>query len=206
VRTGPEQFDIEQREAQVATNPRIKPMRPEEFTDEASTLVEETFAHVDAVDTSDVPEFFAISFKHPGLARAQMQTSIELGQNGFIPPREQELAILRVAWLSRAPFEWGEHVVHAKKRGLSTDEIERVTQGSDATQWSEHDQAIIRAVEELVADHAITTETWTILAKSWSDPQLMELPGLVGHYLATALFQNSIRFNLLEGNTGLRRR
>jgi hypothetical protein len=57
-----------------------------------------------------------------------------------------------------------------------------------------------------MADHAISTETWNILAATWSDQQLMELPGLVGHYLATALFQNSIRFELLEGNTGLRRR
>jgi hypothetical protein len=34
----------------------------------------------------------------------------------------------------------------------------------------------------------------------------MELPGLVGHYIMGALIHNSIRFDLLEGNEGLRRR
>jgi beta-N-acetylglucosaminidase len=55
--------------------------------------------------------------------------------------------------------------------GLSADEIKRVTQGSDAPQWSELDQAIIRAVKEFVADRAIATATWTILAMRWSDPK-----------------------------------
>jgi hypothetical protein len=206
VRTGSEHFDIEEREAQVSGNPRIGPMTASEFTDEARQLVDETFAHVEAVDKSDIPPFFAIMFKHPGLARTQMQTSIEFGTKGYLSPRERELAVLRVAWLSRAPFEWGEHVVQASKCGISREEIERVTLGSDTPGWSEHDRAIIRAVEELMADYAVSTDTWTTLAKSWSDQQLMELPGLVGHYLATALFQNTIRFDLLEGNTGLRRR
>lgn len=206
IRSGPEHFDIDARDAQVAGNPRIRPMTPGEFTDEAKQLVAETFAHVERVDQADVPDFFGIMFKHPGLSRGTMQLGVALGANGSIPPRERELAVLRVSWLTRAPFEWGEHLAQGKKAGLSDEEIERVTQGSDATGWSEHDRAIVRAVEEMMGDYAISTETWTILAKSWSEPQLMELPGLVGHYIMGALIHNSIRFDLLEGNIGLRRR
>lgn len=200
------EFDIDARHAQVAKDPRIVPMKPGEFSDEAKLLVEQTFAHVDAIDKADIPEYFAIAFKHPGIARSQMQFSLELAQKGALSVREREIAILRVAWLSRAPFEWGEHVAAAHKCGLTEEDIERVTQGSTAEGWSDHEMAIVRAVEELLSDYAIATGTWEILAASWSDQQLMELPGLVGHYPATALFQNSIRFKLLEGNTGLRRR
>lgn len=204
--TRPPEFDIDERHAQVAQNPRIAPMKAGEFSDEAKLLVEQTFARVDAVDKAEIPEYFAIAFKHPGVARSQMQFSLELAQRGTISVREREIAVLRVAWLARAPFEWGEHVTAARKCGLTEEDIERVTQGSGAEGWSHHEGAIVRAVEELMSDYAIATETWEILAASWSDQQLMELPGLVGHYLATALFQNSVRFELLEGNTGLRRR
>lgn len=199
-------FDIDARHAQVAQGPRIAPLKPDEFTDEAKALVEQTFAHVEAIDKADIPDYFAIAFKHTGIARSQTQFSLELSQKGVLSVRVRELAILRVAWLSRAPFEWGEHVTAAHKCGITTEEVERITQGSSADGWSSHEMAIVRAVEELMTDYAISSATWDILAASWSDQQLMELPGIVGHYLATALFQNSIRFDLLEGNTGLRRR
>ena len=60
--------------------------------------------------------------------------------------RERELAVLRVAWLCRAPYEWGEHVELAKLCGVSAEEIERVTQGSSAAGWSDHECALLLAV------------------------------------------------------------
>jgi alkylhydroperoxidase family enzyme len=198
--------DIARRDAQVAGNPRIGPMMAHEFSDEARQLVDETFAHTPQVDKSNLPDFFGISFKHPGLARVHMQMGIEFGARGTIPARERELATLRVGWLTGAPFEWGAHVPTAKRFGVTDEEVERVTAGADAPGWSEHDRAILHAVEELMDDYAISDATWDILAKSWTEPQLMEMPGLVGHYVMTAMIQNTMRFDLLEGNTGLGRR
>src|SRR5579862_9012870 len=119
--TGEEHFDIDAREAQVGGNPRIAPLRSEEFVGEARTLMDETRVQFGVIDTADVPAIFGILFKHPGLYRIQLQQGIELSKNGCLPKRERELAILRVSWLSRAPFEWGEHVEHGKKAGLSAE-------------------------------------------------------------------------------------
>jgi hypothetical protein len=135
-----------------------------------------------------------------------MEMGLEFGVRGTIPPRERELATMRVGWLTGAPFEWGEHLPYAKKFGLTDADIERVTQGADAPGWTEHDGAIVRAVEEMMRDYYISDATWAILAKSWTEPQLMELPGLVGHYLMTSIIQNTMRFALLPGNPGLSRR
>jgi len=203
VQSGPTPFDPDARDAQVANNPRIAPLAPHEFTDEARQLVDETFAQVKRIDNADIPSIFGIMFKHPGLYRAQLILGNELGRNGCIPPRERELAVLRVAWLSRTPYEWGQHLVYAKQAGLTDEDVERVTQGSDAPGWSELDRAIVRAVEELMGDYAMSDETWEVLAKTWTEPQLMELPGLVGHYAMTAMVFNTMRYDLLEGNEGM---
>jgi hypothetical protein len=116
------------------------------------------------------------------------------------------MVILRTAWLVRSPFEWGEHVAYGKRLGLTGEEIERITQGSCAAGWNEHDRAVLRGVEELLGDYAVSDQTWATLAKSWSEPQLMELPGLVGSYTLTAMLYNTLRFGLLEGNAGFRQR
>lgn len=202
--TGAEDFDIDAREAQVVGPERVAPLKADEFSDEARGIVENIRAQFGIIDDSDVPSVFAVLFKHPGLFRSQMLMGVEFGRKGCLPPRERELAILRVGWLARAPYEWGEHVGYGREVGLSDEEIERVTHGSDAPGWGEHDRTILRAVEELLGDYAMSTETWQTLAKNWSEQQLMELLGVVGAYLMTALVYNSLRFELLPGNSGLR--
>jgi alkylhydroperoxidase family enzyme len=198
-------FDIDAREAQVlGDGPRLAPMTQEEFTPEAWELSNAVRSLFGVSDLSGVPEMFAILFKHPGVYRCQMQMGLELNKNGSLPPRDRELAILRTGWLCRSPFEWGEHVAVGKKAGLSDEEIERIRHGSDAPGWSEHDRAVLRATEELMDDHMLSDETWAVLARSWSDKQLIELPALVGAYALTAKLYHTMRFRLLPGNTGLR--
>ena len=116
------------------------------------------------------------------------------------------VAILRIGWLCQAPYEWGEHVLIAKRLGIGSDEIERVTRGSLATEWSEHERAILRAAEELHENAMISAATWEPLSKQLDDRQLIELPILIGQYQAVAYYQNSLRLRLHNGNLGLKAR
>ena len=76
-------------------------------------------------------------------------------------------------------------------------------QGSSAPGWSEHDAAILRAVEELMADHMVSDATWATLAKKFSEPQLIEFVTMVGQYVTTGYVQNSLRMRLAADNPGL---
>jgi alkylhydroperoxidase family enzyme len=206
IQTGFEPFDYDAREKQVASgDQRIAPLTPEEFTPEAQEINAQMRAFFGGREQG-VPKTLGTVFKHPGLARGQMQLGLELNTNGKLPPREREMVILRTAWLVRSPFEWGEHVTYGKRLGLTTEEVERITQGSSAPGWNEHDRAVLRGVEELIGDHAVSDETWATLAKTWDEPQLIELPGLVGSYTLTAMLYNTLRFGMVEGNTGFRKR
>jgi 4-carboxymuconolactone decarboxylase len=206
VQSGVTPFDYDAREKQVASgNQRIAPLAPEGFSKEAQDIANSLFAFFGTKEEG-IPKTFATMFKHPGLYRGQMQLGLELNQHGTLPPREREMVILRTAWLVRSPYEWGEHVTYGHRQGLTTEEIERITQGSSAPGWNEHDRALLRGVEELIGDFAVSDETWTVLAKIWDEQQLIELPGLVGSYALTAMLYNSLRFGLLKGNEGFRQR
>lgn len=206
IETGPTPFDWEAREQQVASgNQRVEPLAPGNFTAEAQEIADNLRAFFGGREQG-IPKTFATMFKHPGLYKGQMQLGLELNQNGALSPREREMVILRTAWLVRSPFEWGEHVTYGKRLGLTSEDIERITQGSSAEGWSEHDRAVLRGVEELHGDHALSNETWTILAKTWDEKQLIELPGIVGSYTLTAMLYNTLRFGLLEGNEGFKQR
>lgn len=206
LRSRSEAFDAAAREKQVASGyQRIAPLAPEELTAEAREIADSLESFFGSREQG-FPKTLATMFKHPGLCRGQMQLGLELNKHGKLPPREREMIILRVAWLVRSPYEWGEHVVFGKQLGLSGDEIERITHGSSAPGWTEDDRFVLRAVEELMCDYAVSDETWDALKKSWSEQQLMELPGLVGSYTLTAMIYNTLRFGLVPGNEGFSER
>lgn len=206
IQSGPTPFNIAAREQQVASGQqRIAPLKEEEYTPEARQIAASLQAFFGSREQG-VPKTFATMSKHPGLYRTQMQLGLELNQHGTLPPREREMVILRTAWLVRSPYEWGEHVRYGKNLGLTSEEIERITRGSSAPGWNEHDRAVLRGVEELVGDHAVSQPTWDILAKTWNEPQLIELPGLVGSYTLTAMLYNTLRFGLIPGNEGFKQR
>lgn len=185
----------------VGKPPRIAGINVDAMSVEQRDLISRLRAAISAND-SEVSEYFLILAKYPALLQSQLALGTVLFK-GKLAPRERELSILRVGWLCRAPYEWGEHVKIAKRDGVTAYEIERVALGSEAEGWSEHEAAILRAVEQLVADQMIDDETWEILSRTWDEQQLIELPALVGQYIAVALIQNSIRLRLETGSAGL---
>lgn len=199
--------EIIAREAELLGKPqRIEPLKPEEFDEQAVEMVMGLRASLGINAMDEIPQVFGVMLKHPGLFRCQMETGIEILGKGTLNKRERELAILRVGWLCRAPFEWGQHVAIAKRYGIEAEAIERVTQGPSAEGWTEHEHAVISAVDELLDDQMISDETWEVLARSWSERQFLEFPMVVGQYFMTALQQNSLRIRLQDGNIGLRQR
>jgi len=192
--TGKFDFDADARMAQTVTNgPRYAPLTLDEVSPEGHEQVNAMRTAFNIPEDRPFPDVSLITLRHPGMFRAQMVLGLEIAARGTIPPRERELAILRIALLARAPFEWCEHVDIGKAFGVTPEEIERVIEGSSAAGWSEHEAALLRAVEEMIADHCMSDATWDTLARTYDEKQMLELPMLVGSYLMTALQQNSLK-------------
>ena len=185
--------------------PRLSPAQPESLTEtERQMLAAMSNVVVDGVRKErEDRESLEILIHHADLYQAHMGLAKIFLSEGVIPLRDRELAILRIAWLSQAPFEWGAHVKIAKRNGVTGEEIERVIEGSDATGWSERDRATIRAMEELHVDSMIRDETWDVLARHYSEKQLIELTILAGQYKTVAYYQNALRLPLPASNQGL---
>jgi alkylhydroperoxidase family enzyme len=195
--------DFASREAQVVgSGPRIAPLAQDEIGDDVWELVRELRSSTGGTPPETLSPHLRTVARHPQIFSSQVQTSTALFR-GAIPKRERELAILRIAWLTRAPYEWGHHVTIGKRAGLAAEEIGRVVEGSSAPGWNTHEGAILRGVEELLTDHAMSEGTWTTLASAWDETRLIEYLALVGHYLGVAIMQNTLRIQLGPDNSGL---
>ena len=186
--------------------PRIGPIPEHELSVDALEYCRNLRIAMGVPENGEIPEVTATMLRHPVLNEVQTDIGIMLNARGTLTPREREIAVLRQAWVTGSPYEWGEHVDIGKRLGLSGEDIERIIVGADAPLWSRHEAAIVRAVDELLERYRIADATWLVLAETWGDQQLLEFPVLVGVYAATAMQQNSIGAALRANNPGLTHR
>jgi alkylhydroperoxidase family enzyme len=190
----------------MSRKPRIDPLKPEELGPDAGDIIAGLLAAQSSKGTTQVPEFIATMLRHRDLFQRQVDMSTQLFK-GALPFRDTELVLLRISWLCRAPFVFGQHVQTSKRVcGFTSDDIERIVAGSNAAGWDERSRAILRAAEELHETSSISDATWAQLEAELDEKQLIELPILVGHIHGVAYVQNALQVRLMAGNQGLEAR
>ena len=198
--------EIREREEYIRGRPpRLPTLPPQERSERQQQLLDElSMVVVDGVrkPREDRPAL-EIMIRHAELYKAHQEVAQKYLSGCEMDIRDRELAILRIGWLSQAPFEWGSHVKIAKRNGIASEEIARVIEGSSAPCWSKKDRAIVRAMEELHFTSMITDATWADLQEFYNDRKLIELVILAGQYKTVAYYQNSLRLPLPESNEGL---
>jgi 4-carboxymuconolactone decarboxylase len=170
--------------------PRIPPAAIDELDDDGRALL----ASVDNQGTG-ATNVFRTLVRNKGLFRYFIPYGGKL-LRGKLPPRLRELMILRLAHQCRCPYEWNQHSKLARSVGISHEEIVATRADLHVSSWSDHDRAVLRAVDELHSASTISTDLWNELARLLSDEQLIEIPLLVGHFTGVAYLLNSLNVEM----------
>ena len=117
---------------------------------------------------------------------------------GDLGQRQTELLILRVALLLGNWYEWASHVQRGLATGLTMAEIERVKAGPDDPAWQPDERVLIRAIDELVQDRAITDATLAALREHFSDRQILDAIVTQGAYITLGCLLNTFETPLDE--------
>jgi alkylhydroperoxidase family enzyme len=135
---------------------------------------------------------------HPELATAYHTLTGHVLFATTLTPRQREVLVLRVAAVREAEYEWRQHLVIGRDVGLTADDVERIAAGPDADGFDPLDRALVRAVDELIADATITDGTWDELAAGLDQQQLLDLIFTVGTYDVLAMVMRATRVELDE--------
>jgi alkylhydroperoxidase family enzyme len=133
---------------------------------------------------------------HPDLATAYHTLTGHALFGTTLTTRQREVLVLRVAAVRGAEYEWRQHVILAHDAGLTPEEIERIAAGPEAEGHEPFDRAMVRAVDELIADATISEETWTALAAELDDQQLLDLMVTVGIYDCLAMVMRATQIEI----------
>lgn len=96
----------------------------------------------------------------------------------------RELAILQVAKLAQARYEWVQHVPIAKSVGVTDEQIALVEQGRDDTPaFDSRAKCVLRVAQEVMVSPTLSEETFVVLQTSFSPREIVELLLTIGCYL-----------------------
>ena len=173
--------------------PAIPPTTDDELSDEARELLAKA-----SIDGRDLNIFRTLAH-HPKLFKRWLVFATHILSKSSLSPRDREILILRTGWLCRSEYEWGQHVLIAKREGLTDRELRQIAEGPGSEGLAQHDDLLLRAVDELHARSRLSDETWQELAAIFDRHQLMDLVFTVGQYSMLAMALSSFGVELDSG-------
>jgi alkylhydroperoxidase family enzyme len=105
---------------------------------------------------------------------------------GPLSLRQREIVIDRTTARLGCEYEWGVHIAFfAARAGFTPEHVAATVTGArDSACWSQEEQALIAAVDDLVDLRTIGETSWADLAAHFDEKQILEVIALVGYYHA----------------------
>jgi 4-carboxymuconolactone decarboxylase len=180
------------------TTPRIAPLPIDQWDPE---LREQQAALLNNMGGKPLNIFSTLA-NHPKLLKRWLVFANHVLAKNSLPERDRELLILRTGFRCGSEYEWGQHVLIARRSSISDAEIANVVVGPSSPGWSVHDAALLTAADELHEHSRVGDDTWASLSARYSTQQLMDVVFTVGNYHVVAMALNSFGVELDAGVPG----
>jgi len=116
-----------------------------------------------------------------------------------LDPVLRELAILRVARLTGAEYEWVQHVAIGQAVGVTDEQVAALEAGeAEAECFDERARIVLRIATEVARDAGATEATITDAAAAFSNREIVEIVLAAGYYFMLAAVMNSVDIDLDE--------
>ncbi|RMF25700.1 MAG: carboxymuconolactone decarboxylase family protein [Deltaproteobacteria bacterium] len=116
--------------------------------------------------------------------------------------RKREIAVLRVAHVTRSRYEWVQHVRVAEMTGVTAEEIDRIGQDGPVQGLDEESTLICRVADEISRDVRLSDEALEAIVSRYGVCQATELILCCSYFNMVSRFLESTRVEL-EDETAL---
>lgn len=132
----------------------------------------------------------AVWLHRPGLAEHAQALGQYCRYDSSLDPALSELAILTMAALWRAEFEWWAHYPIAIKAGIDPEAAESIRRG-DRPQFSRPEEAVVyEFVHTLVQDRGVPDALYEHALDVLGQDRVVDLVGLAGYYTLISMTLN----------------
>lgn len=163
--------------------------------DQAHPLIKETYQKLED-QGSQVLNLYKVMAHcpHIGLNFQRLGNSILRGEGLAAPLRE--LAILRVASLANAEYEFIKHSAVALRVGVNQKQIDTISDWTNSAEFNDHERTVLRYTDEVTQGTGVSDATFADLQAFLNEPAIVELTTVIGYYGMVAKILTTFRIEL----------
>jgi alkylhydroperoxidase family enzyme len=122
----------------------------------------------------------------PNLLDPLLTFTREMREGAVVERRLRELAIMSVALVTGATYEFNHHWNSALDAGLRREQLEQLADAETSDAFDDKERAIIRYAREATLSLTVSDETWSALRSHFSVRETMDVVMAVAWYNAVA--------------------
>jgi 4-carboxymuconolactone decarboxylase len=134
----------------------------------------------------------------PASFRPLVEFAFSLLAKSEFDARKREIAILRVAHVTRAGYEWFQHAIVAKRVGVTDEEIEKIAVDGPVTGLDEEGNLLCRVADEISTEVRLGDDALQQILDRYGTRQATELILCVSYFNMLSRFLESTRVELEE--------
>lgn len=139
---------------------------------------------------------YATLLHSPPLAEGWLALLTAVRQQSSLDGLIRELAILRVAVLNSAGYEFHAHTPFALKEGLSQQQIDALADWRGSTLFDERQKAVLACVDAMTREIHVPDALFEPLRQHFNARELVELSVTVGAYNMVSRFLEALQVDI----------
>lgn len=141
---------------------------------------------------------FRMMANAPASFRPLVEFAFSLLAKSAFDARKREIAVLRVAHVTRASYEWFQHAIVAKRVGVTDQEIEKIAVDGPVTGLDEEGNLLCRVADEISNEVRLGDEALQQILDRYGTREATELILCVSYFNMLSRFLESTRVALEE--------
>jgi 4-carboxymuconolactone decarboxylase len=142
---------------------------------------------------------FAVWLHAPEFGDLVQRVGAHCRYKSALPPRLSEFAILAIAGMWRAQYEWFAHAATAEKAGVKKETLRDLRAGKTPRKAAKDERAIYDFIAELHRTRRVSDKTYASVHRLLGDKAMVELVGILGYYTLVSMTLDVFRVPLPEG-------
>jgi alkylhydroperoxidase family enzyme len=138
---------------------------------------------------------YRMLLQSPPVAEGWLTFLTAIRQKCELPGHYRELAILRIALLNRAHYEYEGHVPHAVRAGVKQSQIDALESWQRSPEFDAVERAVLAYTDSMTLQIQVPDDVFAAIKEHFGERQTVELSATIGAYNCVSRFLESIRID-----------
>ena len=136
---------------------------------------------------------YKVLLNSPDVAAGWLALFTAIRQKGKLGERFRELAIMRIAVLNGAKYEYEQHVPFALKAGLTQAQLDALGEWRKSTVFGPADRAVLEYADAMTKKIQVSDAVFKRVRRLFDDRELVELTATIGGYNLVSRFLEALQ-------------